>query len=61
MISRKLTLDKAVFVSPFGKAHWSITVETINEVGGSVARDNLVAAEDEIAEQFFSQIITGGV
>ena len=61
MISRKLTSDKAVFVSPFGKTLLSIPIETINEVSGSVARDNLVAAEDEIAEQFFSQIITGGV
>ena len=61
MISRKLTSDKAVFVLPFGKTLLSIPIETINEVSGSVARDNLVAAEDEIAEQFFSQIIRGGV
>ena len=60
MISRKLTSDKAIFVWPVGKTLWSITVETINEVGGSVTRDNLMAAEREIAEQFYSQIIGGG-
>ncbi len=27
-------------------------METINEVGGSVTRDNLMAAEEEFAEQF---------